>query len=645
MNDKIKLPFNDVFFYGVSLYCRDISDIRTDIFAIILMKYLRTLKPVSSRLYRTADGNKYEYSYSFIPTKPLNWRVIKNKRIIEEIEQLSDGKYCLNYYDEQGRDLKRVIFNKQHKWLKSNYYNSITGDELLYSLVPKEVNGETAILQYTTGATYPVTLYCCPAASCHEVLNNVLNRVPSPDAAALTNYGVIYFAQEETCNIFKQVLAEEEDKYIQLHKPEVYTTDEDIAGGFCFDVSSFDSTKPAVSMFDLSQADELTDKGLDFSRQVTDEAEHHITDLPAELSETVPLDTGYSLDSDISEAIRLISDTTDIHIDESVIFAEAGEGDSGSDSFTEPFVTDVLSAEKSNTAEPEEHSDILSQPNTSFPELTQVQPIGLDDSGVDSLVLFDDITVSDEADEPAIAEAGASVAEKALDAGDIPADVDLLSMNDEDIDDYVQTLIDSLLLDANSVAELKDSSDAAFTAGAVEAACEDVKSSNSTVQDLLNNPADSVIESNGAEYFYYGETDSQGRRTGRGKTLMSDGKTAYDGEYKDDMRHGTGSFYYKDGSLCYWGQWLENLRNGFGVGISSETGTIHIGSWNKNKPTGVGVRFDKDGNFMYVDSASHRTNGGLRITGFTDTSFTVEYWDENTLRTVKKEISIEDLIN
>ncbi len=643
MNDKIKLPFNDVFFYGVSLNSRDVSDVRTDIFANILMRYLRTLKPVSSRLYRTADGNKYEYNYSFIPTKPLSWRVIRNRRIIEEIEQLSDGKYCLNYYDDQGRDVKRVLFSKQHRWQKTNYYNSILGNELLYSLVPKEANGETIILQYITGEAYPVTLYCCPAASRQEVLNNVLDRVPIPDATALTNYGVLYFAQEETYNIFKQVLSEEEEKYAQLHKPEVFTTEEDVAGGFCFDVSSFDSTKPVVSMFNLSEADELSEEGFEPSTPSTPIFEDDygnvpvVTDLHApSYSDDVSEEDEYSLDSDISEAIRLISDTTHIHIDESVVFAETGDGASGADFFTDPIVV-----ETDDSSRP-----LQEQVIEATLEITEAQADTAVGSEHESFVFFGDIPSS--SDESEIFSDEIEITDPALESSSVSAgtdDVDLLAMNDEDIDDYVQTLIDSLLLDAKSVAELKDSSDNAFTAGGDEVASDDTDSTQNTIQDLVTDiPADSVIESNGSEYFYYGETDAQGRRTGKGKTLMSDGKTAYDGEYKDDMRHGTGSFYYKDGSLCYWGQWSENLRNGFGVGVSSETGTVHMGTWLRNKPSGVGVRFDKDGNFMYVDSACHRTNGGIRITGFTDNSFTVEYWDENTLRTVKKEIYIEDLI-
>lgn len=644
MTENIKIPFNDVFFYGVSLKSRDVTDIRNDIFSNILMRYLRTLKPVSSKLYRTAESNKFEYSYSFVPTKPLSWRVIKNRRVVEDIEQLSDGKYCLSYYDEQGRDLKRVLFSKQHKWQKTNYYNSVSGTNLLCSIVPKEKNGETVILQYVTGETYPVTLYCCPVASCNEVLLSVLERVPEPEATALTNYGVLFFAQEETLNIFRQVLKEEEEKYAQLHKPEIFTTEEDVASGFCFDLSNFDSTKAIGSMFDLSEALELTDDGFGSTESFEEVAEKTEATKVITDGESTTLATedipqvhiadstdGYSLEADITDAIRLITDATDIRIDKRAVLDFPAESEKSADITNEDAepVSEETATEK-----------VIQEASVD----TSVADVSLDSfvifSDMPSLHETEESSVTEDATEDFVDSESSAVSEEPV--GE--SEPDLLSMKDEDIDDYVQSLIDTLLLDAKTMAEYKDSADDAFAAGGQELEVASQKVSPKAMAELVSdNTADAVISSNGADYFYYGETDAKGLRCGRGKTLMSDGKTAYEGEYKDDMRHGSGSFYYKDGSLCYWGDWDSNLRCGFGVGVSSETGTVHTGHWHNNKPTGIGVRFDKDGNFMYVDSACHKTNGGIRVTGFTDTSLFVEYWDENTLRTVKKEISLDDL--
>ena len=96
MTEQIQIPYNDIFFYGVYLQSREPEAVSKDIFANIIMRYLRTLEPVQNRLYRTVGKDRYEYSYSFIPSKRLSWRVIKNRRVIEDIEYLSDGKYWLN---------------------------------------------------------------------------------------------------------------------------------------------------------------------------------------------------------------------------------------------------------------------------------------------------------------------------------------------------------------------------------------------------------------------------------------------------------------------------------------------------------------------------------------------------------------------
>ncbi len=622
--NNISIPYNDVFFYGVSLRSRDVSDVRSDIFANILMKYLMSLKPVSNKLYRVSEGNRFEYSYSFIPSKQLNWRVIKNRRVIEEIEQLSDGKYCLNYYDNHGNDVKRIIFNSRNRWVKTNYYNSIYGDNLLCSLVPKEHNGETVILQYDTGVTYPVTLHCCSVASCDQVLDNVLARVPEPEVMALTNYGLLYFACEETRNIYEQILKEEEEKYALAHRPAVYNTEEDVANGFCFKADSFDSTKNSDSLFDLNMADELTEDGfssfLQESVHISENEDDSVDSLAfdgssddsllSDIPEPDDVDI-CSIDEQIAAAIKLISETTNITIDESLVF---------SDNVQELQEVDLSIADESHTDQ----------------DLINIEEI---DPEAEDVIKPDEILTFSEAEPELSLES---------DADDVTYDdVDFLRMDDEAIDDYVSTLIDSMLLDAHSTASdhhiAKD--DVTFVSPDSELSDPDEKYKQAPSEVYIQeNAPDATIESNGASYFYYGDIDLNGNRSGRGRTLMADGKTAYDGEYLDDARHGKGAFYYKEGSLCYWGDWDNNLRNGFGLGISSETGVIHIGNWNQNKPDGIGVRFDSNGNFMYIDSACERTNGGIRITDFTDKTLTIELWDEKTFKVIKKVISVEDLL-
>lgn len=604
MTEYIKIPFNDVFFYGLSLKSRETADVRNDIFANILMRYLRTLSPAHNRLYRVSNGNKYEYNYSFIPSRPLSWRVLKNRRIIEEIEQMSGGKYCLTCYDDQGREVKRVLFNQQHKWLKTNYYSAIAGNNIICSIVPKEDNGQTVILRYDTRKVYPLTMYPCPSASCGEVQERVLRRVPEPDLVALTNYGLLFFASEDTLNIYTQVLKEEEDRYQQENKPPVYTTDEDVASGFCFGKDCFGDTETPVS-FDLSQAEELSQENCESllaesSESESKPAQPESVDIGSEVDNKIsgnvipylPEDTADA----ISQAIRLIADRAGIHLDREQILGTAEHTDE----------------DKSDEVELSGESVI--QNTSGLFDNTENEQNG-------SYTIGEGLLFSD-----------------------------ALSMTDNnEIDDYVSSLIDSLLLRAKSAAkEYRVGSEENFTSSddSIAEEIEDAEkfSYEAAAESFVEeNIPKSVIESDDSKYMYYGKLDSEGRRTGRGKTLMENGYTAYDGEYLNDKRNGEGSFYYRDGSLCYWGEWKENMRNGFGVGISSESGVKHIGEWRDNKPCGVGIRFDRNGEFLYLDLCCEKPNGGMRVVGVKSDSITVEYWDERTLKTLRKEITTDDL--
>lgn len=124
--------------------------------------------------------------------------------------------------------------------------------------------------------------------------------------------------------------------------------------------------------------------------------------------------------------------------------------------------------------------------------------------------------------------------------------------------------------------------------------------SDSTFEVSVESPADAIIDSANTKYLYYGDLDNNGNRSGYGRTCIESGRTAYEGEYKDNKRDGVGAYYYKDGSLCYYGEWKNNKREGFGVGISSFDKSVHVGKFSENKPFGDGVRFDENGEISFV---------------------------------------------
>ena len=116
-----------------------------------------------------------------------------------------------------------------------------------------------------------------------------------------------------------------------------------------------------------------------------------------------------------------------------------------------------------------------------------------------------------------------------------------------------------------------------------------------------------IIESGESKYYYYGDV-VEDKRSGIGRTAMSNGRTAYEGGYKDDKRDGFGVYYYKSGKLCYAGSWKENKRQGLGIAFSPNDGGVLVGNWHNNESSGIGASFDKNGNLIYLG----KTNGGKR---------------------------------
>ena len=127
------------------------------------------------------------------------------------------------------------------------------------------------------------------------------------------------------------------------------------------------------------------------------------------------------------------------------------------------------------------------------------------------------------------------------------------------------------------------------------------------------NTGKQLIEANGKQYFYFGETN-QNKRHGKGRTVMQNGKTAFEGFYKDDMRDGIGVHYYKSGKLCYVGNWTDNKRNGLGVAFSPDDNGAFIGKWNDNKSVNAGAFFDCKGNLLYLGNTENGLKNGAGIT-------------------------------
>lgn len=137
-----------------------------------------------------------------------------------------------------------------------------------------------------------------------------------------------------------------------------------------------------------------------------------------------------------------------------------------------------------------------------------------------------------------------------------------------------------------------------------------------------------IIHSGENSYYYFGGLEDD-KRSGKGRTAMRSGATAYEGGYHNGKRDGLGVYYYKSGKLCYAGHWKDNKRNGFGVAFSPKDGTVYVGKWEQDRSIGAGVSFDSSGNMLYMGKWSDGKKTGAGVTYFDqdDTVFVGKYKD------------------
>lgn len=647
-NESKKLK--NLFFYGVSFVNYDTTDVTCDIITNIRRRFLISKKPASNKLYRSANGESFVYSYNFSFERPLQWRVLRNKKVLEEIEQLLSNKYCINLYDEQGKDLKKTFFDSKHRWFKTNYYSHVSSQDLVCSLVPKEFDDETSLLKYITGEVYPERLYPCTIPSCEEVRNRVLNKIPTPLVSALTNVGLVYFMPDVDKENYEHVLADEEANYKAENAPEVYVTAEDVESGFNLSVRDFDMSKNLNRTFDISLAADFGSESVE-NLQLT---EKPLESEMAEGNNTSVIDDG-SVDAAITGMVEQINAHTSLGIDAKQILSFELDALENTDNIDGDINEDYITFNNDLGIDAQlKHIDSVLD-GSSLLNSDRKLVIGenvVDDDYISSIIdgiISSAFSADDEAEEAHLEEVFAQTEEEAAEAGNIDDNVleirteENLALNTQTEDSKVGSA-DSTESSEDSVSEpIVEYSDAAEETD-VALITEVLGKTSSADEYIKDNPADITIQSRGEIYSYYGSVDENGKRSGRGRTLMSDGNIAYEGEYEDDKRKGKGSFYFKDGSLCYWGNWDNNVRSGFGVGISSDDKAVHVGNWNENKPTGAGARFDSDGSLMFVSSNCEDKKKGFTISDLSDTSFTIRVWSEKDDAFIQREIGINDII-
>lgn len=569
--------------YGMSFNSFIPYSVKDDILSKIRKNFFEHNKRQSDKIVQNFNDFTIKYTYNLEKNKPMKWVVQKNKKTIEESVIVSINSYEIRTYNDEGKQVSSIEFSNDHT-IKTVTF--ALDDETV--VVSCGTNGDEPVLYYR-GQSLNADLHLLEINEDDEVLEILAERNPYITVTALTNRGVVYFGTDEEIRSVKREVERAKTIIADRNAPKVYNTPEDRETGFNFKDNDFNLKKNMNQTFDISKS-EYFDFNEEDNPSVFDDVED---------SSSLDLEN-IALDNEDTVEVESISAKIDDALENTVEPEET--------TTIEENIEDNI--EINETVVDEEKEEVETSENTD--EQSNIEEITDDTNDEKTEDITGETDVAEETKITAVEEN--QVEENPTEQQEI--------VEDNSIDDDTKVA-------PNFTNEeiLREVLNAMMNNSKENEPPKVVTSVNETPQaERFDKNADLIINSGNEKYCYYGDINDDCMRDGYGRTEMSNGKTAYEGNYKNNKRNGFGSFYYKNGGLCYTGEWKDNKRNGFGVGVRSSDGSFHAGTWSNNKPEGVGARFDKYGKLSYIANFKNGKESGLCVEYREDGGITIFKW-------------------
>lgn len=569
--------------YGMSFNSFIPYSVKDDILSKIRKNFFEHNKRQSDKIVQNFNDFTIKYTYNLEKNKPMKWVVQKNKKTIEESVIVSINSYEIRTYNDEGKQVSSIEFSNDHT-IKTVTF--ALDDETV--VVSCGTNGDEPVLYYR-GQSLNSDLHLLEINEDDEVLEILAERNPYITVTALTNRGVVYFGTDEEIRNVKREVERAKTIIADRNAPKVYNTPEDRETGFNFKDNDFNLKKNMNQTFDISKSEYF-----DFNEEDNPSVFDDVEDSSSLDLENIALDNEDTVEVEsISTECDDISENT-VEPEETTTIEENIEGN----------------IEINETVVDEGKEEVETSKNTDEPSNIEENSADANDEKTEDITGKTD--VAEETENTTVEEN--QVEENPTEQQEI--------VEENSIDDDTKVA-------PNFTNEeiLREVLNAMMNNSKENEPPKVVTSVNETPQaERFDKNADLIINSGNEKYCYYGDINDDCMRDGYGRTEMSNGKTAYEGNYKNNKRNGFGSFYYKNGGLCYTGEWKDNKRNGFGVGVRSSDGSFHAGTWSNNKPEGVGARFDKYGKLSYIANFKNGKESGLCVEYREDGGITIFKW-------------------
>lgn len=86
-------------------------------------------------------GMDYKMSCLLTKDEPLSWKVTRDNLPYQSVKRATGGVYSVITYNDRGIVFKRQFFDRNHTWLRTEYFNKSIADKLITRIYPRKVSG------------------------------------------------------------------------------------------------------------------------------------------------------------------------------------------------------------------------------------------------------------------------------------------------------------------------------------------------------------------------------------------------------------------------------------------------------------------------------------------------------------------------
>ncbi len=86
-------------------------------------------------------GMDYKMSCLLTKNEPLSWKVTRDNLPYQSVKRATGGVYSVITYNDRGIVFKRQFFDRNHTWLRTEYFNRSIADKLITRIYPRKASG------------------------------------------------------------------------------------------------------------------------------------------------------------------------------------------------------------------------------------------------------------------------------------------------------------------------------------------------------------------------------------------------------------------------------------------------------------------------------------------------------------------------